>query len=267
MMIFRNQHKNKKWEKRPQLYKGRFYYFRKLVQSFMILALLLGVFSIVMYFRNSDALIIKKIEILSLNTHILPQEIVALSQVTPKDKLFTINLSQVAKNIYRHPWVEHVQIRREFPNRLQIHVTEREPYLYVLAGDTYIADKNGVVFKKKEAHENYNLPVVSGLSKNLAVTYPQLTSYYFKNILGFYESLKQAEFYKNHTLEQIHFDLSQGMTVFADEHLLEIYYGNSDFTDKQDRLNQLGQKEKNLGQLFSRLDFSQKDRIIARKRL
>ncbi len=266
-MIFRNNQKNKKWEKRPQLYKGKFYYLRKFVQVLMGMALFIGVASVVLYFRNSDTLLIQRVEILSHNTHIQPSEIVALSGITPKDKLFTVSLSEISDNLYRHPWIENVQVRREFPNKIQVHVTERVPYLYVTAGDTYIADKNGVLFKKKEFDENYALPVVTGLTKEFATDYPRLAHLYLNTVSEFYQSVQGNDFFKQHVIEQIHYDFSKGLTVFVDAHQLEIYYGKHDFAEKQSRLNQLGQWGNNLSELFARLDLDLKDRIIARKRL
>lgn len=266
-MIFNNNQKNKKWEKRPQLYKGKFYYLRKFVQFMMGAAFVIGVVSVVLYFRNSDTLLIQSVEILSQNTHIKPSEVIALSGITPKDKLFTVSLSQISKNLYRHPWVQSVQVRREFPNKIQIHVTERVPYLYVTAGETYIADNSGVIFKKKDSHENYALPVVTGLTKEFATDYPRLAHVYFNAVNDFYKSVQDADFYKHHVIDQIHYDFSKGLTVFVDAHQLEIYYGKRDFAEKQTRLNQLGLWGNNLNELFARLDLDLKDRIIARKRI
>ena len=266
-MIFRNKQKNQKWEKRPQLYKGKFYYLRKFVQFLMGASLVVGVASVVLYFRNSDTLLIQSVEILSQNTHIQPSEIIALSGITPKDKLFTVSLSQIAVNLRRHPWVESVQVRREFPNKIQIHVTERVPFLYVTAGETFIADQNGIVFKKKDPDENYTLPVITGLTKELAVDYPHIAKVYFNTVSNFYKNIQNDDFFKTHAIEQIHYDFSKGLTVFVDGHQLEIYFGKQDLPEKQARLNQLGRWETNLSGIFARLDLDLKDRIIARKRL
>ena len=266
-MIFKSKQTNKKWEKRPQLYKGKFYYLRKFMQFMMGFTLLLGIVSVVLYFRNSETLLIQSVQILSNNTHIQPSEVVALSGITPEDKLFTVSLAKISANLYRHPWVEKVKVRREFPNKIQIHITERVPHLYITAGDTYIADKNGVVFKKKDSHENYALPVVTGLNKEFVDDYPRLAKDLFSEVNQFYTSIRNAEFFKTHAIEQIHYDFSKGLTVFVDAHLLEIYYGTNDFAEKQARLNQLGLWGNNLSELFARLDLDLKDRIIARKRL
>jgi len=263
-MIFRKKQKNKKWEKRPQLYKGRFYYFRKLAQFLLILAIVGLCVGVVFYLKNSETLFIKSVEILGEYKNVDPREIALLSQITPEDKLFSIDLEEVANHLYRHPWIATVQVRREFPGKIQIRATEREPYIYVVADDIYIADKNGVIFKKKEEKENYNLPVITGFTKDFVKSYPKITKIYFDEILEFYKKIQTAKFYKHNMISQIHRDLTGGLTVFAGDRDLEIFYGKDFLQEKQAKLDQIDNTD--ISVQFARLDLNLDNRIIARKR-
>ena len=190
-----------------------------------------------------------------------------LPAITPHDKLFTVDLAEVAQNLQSFPWVESVRVRREFPGTIQIQVTEREPYLYLALGDTiYIADKAGHVFKKKEEDENYNLPVITGFTNTQVGEYPEMARKNLKDVIAFYQQIGTGEFYQNAGLSQIHFDPADGMTVFTAHHDLEIFYGRDDTSEKQKMLDQIADQSQKWAGAFARLDLNSQNRIIARKK-
>lgn len=58
--------------------------------------------------------------------------------------LVVLSLAQVAERLYRNPWIDTLEIRKELPDRLRIKVTQRRPVALLLSGDTLAyADEEG----------------------------------------------------------------------------------------------------------------------------
>jgi cell division septal protein FtsQ len=69
----------------------------------------------------------------------------------------------MASRIQRHPWVQSVSVRREFPRTVKIGVRERVPFVYINQKKRFfIADDRGIVLGEAESYR-WNLPVVYGV--------------------------------------------------------------------------------------------------------
>jgi len=64
--------------------------------------------------------------------HISAESIAKLARVEEGTTLLNVDIDSVVESVKRNPWVEDVQITREFPDRLKIEVTERKPGAIVL---------------------------------------------------------------------------------------------------------------------------------------
>ncbi|MBR3384230.1 MAG: FtsQ-type POTRA domain-containing protein [Atopobiaceae bacterium] len=71
--------------------------------------------------------------------HISAESIAKLARVEEGTTLLNVDVDAVAESVRRNPWVEDVQITREFPDRLKIVVTERKPGAIVLMSSGTIA--------------------------------------------------------------------------------------------------------------------------------
>jgi len=145
-MFWNKKNQNRKWHARPQLYKGRFFYLKQISQVLLGVVVLVSLVSLFLYFRNSSALGIKYVEVLGDLKHLTKDDVVKLSNIDKTDKLFTIDMTQIQKNILRFSWIKEVRVRREFPATIQIHVTEKTPLAILVAQDRYLIDSDGVVF-------------------------------------------------------------------------------------------------------------------------
>lgn len=60
---------------------------------------------------------------------------------------FTLELGAVQAAFQRVPWVRKATVRREFPNRLAVHLHEYVPVAQWGEGDTHLVDAQGTVFE------------------------------------------------------------------------------------------------------------------------
>ena len=262
-MSLKRQH-NRKWQKRPQLYRGRFFYLKQILQVTVLLSLVVGIFGVALYFQRSEALFIKHIPVTGTLTHITADDVVRLSQITPNDKLFSVDLKTITQNIKRFSWIAEVRVRREFPDTIQIDIQERAPIALLKLKDFYYIDQSEKVFAKVTSAESPDLPILTGLDDDFAKHYPALSKIYLHEALHFLTFLQGQVFYKNYAISEIHFDPVTGYTVFTADNNLEIYYGRDGVEKKQAKLEKFSQSKHFNPAQFVRLDLDAKNKIIAR---
>jgi hypothetical protein len=196
--------------------------------------------------------------------HITKDEVVRLAGIGPNDKLFSISLKTVTKNILGYPWIAEARVRREFPDTIQIHVTEREAVALLQAGGLYYVDAEGKVFKRLAAEEDADYPVITGFGSEFATRYPQLSKIYLKRTLAFLRDLKGGGFYAARPISEIRFDPVFGYTVYTLQDPMEIYYGLNDIPEKQLKLEKFAQSRQFDSARFVRLDLDARGKIVTR---
>lgn len=265
LKMFWNKHKkNRKWDERPQLYKGRFFYLKQVSQIFLAVFGVVSILALLNYFRHSEALSIQKVEIMGELKHITKDQVLKLSGLKQGDKLFTASFSDVRENILRFSWIEAVRIRREFPDTIQIFVTERQPMALLLAGSLYLMDESGKIFKKVDKGEALDLPVVTGFDQDKLEKYPYLMKSYLKVVVNVLKYFQEQDFYQNDPVSEVHFDSVAGITVFTKNNGLEVFYGRGDFELKHKSLEKFKLSKYFNNANFVRLDLDSNSRIIAR---
>lgn len=266
IMLFK-KNLNRKWQERPQLYKGRFFYLRRVAQVGLTVFLGLSALSFVLYLKNSTALTIRKIEVLGENAHVAKEDVLTLAGIKETDKLFALSFEKVQRRIREHPWVKGVSLRREFPDTIQIHIEEHKPAALLLAGDLYYVDEDGVVFKKVSLGERLGFPVISGFQRGDLRDYPIFMREHLQKVFHALKFFSAQSFFRLDTISEINYDFTKGITVFTREWGMEVFYGTGDFTKLQQKLEKFKLSKTGKGFHFSRLDVSVPGKVVARKKL
>lgn len=152
-----NSSKNKKTKVKPNKVKKKHGLFFRIG--------ILGVFIIggICFLVLSPMFNIKEI-VVEDNEVISEEKIISLSGVTVDENIFRISKSSIRKNVENEPYIESVNVKRVFPNRLEIIVEERVPrFLVEYTDGKYIyIDKNGYVLEF--SNEKLELPILIGTS-------------------------------------------------------------------------------------------------------
>ena len=76
---------------------------------------------------------------------------------------FRMRLDDMRKQVESIPWVRSATLTRALPNRLVVHVVERDPVAFVNSGgELKLVDSEGVLLEKPD-RANFAFPVISGL--------------------------------------------------------------------------------------------------------
>ena len=138
-------------------------------------------------------------------------DILAYAQTARDTPMMTLDMDAIALGVRRHPWVQSVQVRRQFPDRLTIVVAEHRPTLLVALGGLYVADDDGQLFKSFDTSDHLDLPVLSGLQRDAVGTVNAMDT-------RVREAIGLAGAIENHpaslgTLDELHWDQDVGWSA------------------------------------------------------
>ena len=103
-------------------------------------------------------------------------EILAHLGVSLGDAMTDMDLTELASNVRKHPWVREATVRRRLPDTLFVEVSEHVPVMFVSLGGLYVADDHGSLFKRFSSADNLILPVLTGLNREEASSFVDETS-------------------------------------------------------------------------------------------
>lgn len=198
----------------------------------VVTALLGSVFIFICSFvLSSPYFTIKEIAVRGVR-ELTEREVLDLAKVRPHTNIMGINKEVIVERVVANPWVKNVYIGRELPDRLVLHVQERQPVALVKeAGVFYLIDCDGHIFKKLSHGDDVDLPVITGMKINVrerpllyADTLKLLDKLFASGEYGFLGSVSEA-----------HLDGIFGLSLLTDRGLY-LKLGQEDFSGK---LNQL----------------------------
>lgn len=116
---------------------------------------------------KASAFAVESVEIAGLH-YLTQQEMMVRIHMDPQELLLSLDLPDFKERLLSHPWIEEVRIRKVYPNKLIIDVTERVPYLVLQEGSRRVlADRSGIILGEAltmlSIEEELNLPTVLGL--------------------------------------------------------------------------------------------------------
>jgi len=95
------------------------------------------------------------------NSRLSQGDITTIGDVSLGLNCLEMNVGEVEHRLSKNPWIQTATVRREFPNRLRISVTEKVPAFWIRQGDgLYFADATGTVIAPMHPGEMASLPIL-----------------------------------------------------------------------------------------------------------
>lgn len=165
-----------------------------------------------------------------------PSELVRLSGVTLGQNLLDLEPKAVERAIAAHPWIRSVEVSRRLPATLSVQIEEHVPAAMVVLGDLYLVDSLGEPFKRIQADDALDLPLITGLDRDAYVEDPATVSARLREALevigAWTQGSKTAGRLSEVRLEE------QGITLISGAGE-EIRLGSSDYATKLERLDRV----------------------------
>lgn len=234
MMFPRRKQMNRRVERRAPIagHPRNYLDWMKMTGGVLFSALaLFGVFHLLV---GSSHFGVNHVEITGPFRHAQGSEIAALAKIAAGKNLFFINLYEVGKKISRHPWVDHVSVRREFPHTLSIHVDEFEPVAILEAGADYYINQAGILFKQLESDDSRAFPKISGFESSKLKKFPFYYRPQVLEALEFLHRLKTLPGNEGLVVTALNHDEAEGYmaTLCHETECGTVFFGKDDYAEK-----------------------------------
>lgn len=127
-------------------------------------------------------------------TRITEEEIKGRIGAGADSNLFKISTKEAERRIKENPWIEKVKVSRRWPKTLHVDVTERRVRALAKVDRLYLADGEGGFIKEYESGDKLDLPVITGIGKEMFRENPALVSGILVKAMDLMEKLSGYEY-------------------------------------------------------------------------
>lgn len=101
--------------------------------------------------------------------HVPVDRLQELLAIEPGTNILAVDTTELQAKIADEPWVKQATVERSLPDTLIVNVVEHEAAAVLLSGYMYLVDADGVPFKRLGDGERGELPVITGVDRELLV--------------------------------------------------------------------------------------------------
>jgi cell division septal protein FtsQ len=193
------------------------------------------------------------------------QDVVALTGIRPGDPMLRLDLRHIAEQVKKSPWIEKVQVRRNFPHTLTLEITEWVPAAVANMGYIYYVDKKGEVFKPLTQGDDPDFPVLTGLGEEDLAKDPAGSKAMLKTAIELTDLLRAGAVFKLEDISEIHIDKGYGYTLFTAKGGVPVKLGNDGFVGKLARLSRIYKDLSAQLLTLEYIDLNYNDKIVVKK--
>jgi cell division protein FtsQ len=193
------------------------------------------------------------------------ETLLSLTVMEGMPNLFSVNLKEVVKRLESHPWIEQVQVRKVFPDKIFIRVEERKPMAIIQLEELYYIDTKGEVFSPVGEKDEYNYPYLTGLTRQVLEKEPVEARRLITKALELLSVVDQEKVPPLGEISEIHMEKSSGIHCFTRAEGVEVKMGWEDFGEKKKRLSLIWSDLRKRGFSPVSIDCSDLNRVVVKK--
>lgn len=142
-----------------------------------------------------------------------PEQIAALAGVAIGQNVVEVDLDAARAKLEGDPWIERATIVRRLPATIEIEIAERDAAAIVaLPSGTWLATSRGELFKKIEAGDPSDLPVVTGLTEVDAAGDRESTAQLVRRALDLAADVERVGLFGGR-VQELHVDVDGAITT------------------------------------------------------
>ncbi len=196
----------------------------------------------------------------------IPREtLLSLAVVEGMPNLFSVELKEVVKRLESHPWVERVQVKKVFPNKILIQVEEKKPMAIIQLGELYYIDTKGEIFSPVGERDGYNYPYLTGLTRQVLEKDPMEAKRMISKALELLAIVNQARIPPLEEVSEIHMEKAFGIHCFTKTEGVEVKLGWEEFGEKLKRLSLIWSDLRKKGCSAISIDCSDLRRVVVKR--
>jgi len=198
----------------------------------------LGAYYVVSYLKTSPALAVRTIEVRG-NQRTRVEDLLEASGLREGTNIFSVSTSEAQKRLLNLPWVKKARVNRIVPDRIVMEVVEHQPVAVINLEGLYYVNRSGEVFKRVQAGEREDLPVLTGVSRTSFRDHPERAQEHIRESLRLIKTLQELPCVKKRRVAEVHSDELMGPSVVLDPGALTVRLGDRDLLDHLSTLCQL----------------------------
>jgi cell division protein FtsQ len=168
------------------------------------------------------------------NARRTPADIASTAGVEMGANVFTADLDRAKARLLADPWIREASLARRLPGKISIQVAERDAAAIVALGDSYLASRDGEIFKRLEAGDPTDLPVVTGLSPDAVAEDRDAAMRSVKRALDLVDEYGRSAMAQRSPLQEVHVADDGGYSMVVGKSGLSLALGAPPFHRKLD---------------------------------
>jgi cell division protein FtsQ len=183
-----------------------------------------GAWQVAVFLRTSQALSVRAIEVSGTSrTHL--DELLRAADLYEGINIFGVDRPQVRKRLEEHPWVKRASVQRVVPDRIEIEIEEHRPAALISLEGLYLVSDEGVVFKRLQAGEALDLPIITGIERRWVNSEPEQVRLRLREALKLIYRVERTACLAGHELAELQLDELLGVSLVLDPGALTVRMG------------------------------------------
>jgi cell division protein FtsQ len=182
--------------------------------------------------------------------------------------VFSVDLDGAHARLLSDPWISGAALTRRLPGTLLVQVTERELGAVVVLRETYLASREGEIFKRFELGDPTDLPVVTGLDPDSVAEDREGAQATIRRALDLAAEYERSPL-PARLLEEIHVTADGGFTLVLGKEGLLLALGGPPFRRKLEEAAKVSAELDRRGTHAEAImldDDARPDRVVVRTR-
>jgi cell division protein FtsQ len=169
-----------------------------------------------------------------------PAQVLAMANLDSQTNLLALRPAEVEQTLQAHPWIAKAELDRQWPNRITLRLTERQPVALVQLEELYYTDRSGSLFKPSSPADPHDFTVITGLSREHFPAGQRPPSVLVRRLLELLDLLQEASppVTFSHVAE-IHVDPERGFTLYLSGLKTALELGFTDLPEKIKKLTKV----------------------------
>ena len=233
------------------------------VAAALLVLLLVGAAgaSVYSWLGRSDIFSVRVVD-MNACEHVSGDEITGTLKGVAGGNIWSLSKEQIGRRLLSHPYVRAVVVRKAFPDKLILHIEEREPVAMINLDALYYVDEKGTIFKRLTAYDAKNFPILTGFPRGDLAAGDPVTIRNLKKTIDLLRYAEAGSLSRN--ISEIHFDAQDGYTLVTRDDGLQLKIGTMEFPEAMQRVEEAMPKLASLGTTKGVVDLKTEGRIFVR---
>lgn len=184
-----------------------------------------GAWQVAVFLRTSQALSVRAIEVSGTSRTRL-DELLQAADLHEGINIFGVDRLQVRKRLEEQPWVKRALVKRVVPDRILVEIEEHRPSALISLEGLYLVSDEGEVFKRLQAGETLDLPIITGIQRRWVNSEPERVRARLREALELIDRVEQTACLAGHELAELQLDELLGVSLVLDPGALTVRLGH-----------------------------------------